>query len=49
MDLEANKLRSRHLYEEVFGRGNFAAANELLAQVTSITLRARYRTTASNK
>jgi predicted ester cyclase len=29
--LDACKLRSRRLYEEVFGRGNYAAANELMA------------------
>jgi predicted ester cyclase len=30
-DRDANKLRSRRLYEQVFGGGNYAAADELLA------------------
>ncbi len=29
--LEANKSQSRRLYEEVFGRGNLAAADEIMA------------------
>ena len=29
--LEANKALSRRLYEEVFGRGNLAAADEIMA------------------
>ena len=29
--LDACKLRSRRLYEEVFGQGNYAAADELMA------------------
>lgn len=29
--LEANKALSRRLYEEVFGRGNFVAADEIMA------------------
>ena len=31
-DLEANKARSRRLYEEVFGRGNLDAADGILSQ-----------------
>ncbi len=31
IDVSANKLRSRRLYEEVFSRGNFDAAAEFLA------------------
>jgi predicted ester cyclase len=30
-DLAANKLRSKRLYQEVFGDGNYAAADDLLA------------------
>ena len=30
-DVEANKQRSRRLYEELFGRGNYDAADEILA------------------
>jgi predicted ester cyclase len=30
-DLEANQERSRRLYEEVFGQGNYAAADDLMA------------------
>jgi len=30
-DLQASKERSRRLYVEIFGRGNFGAADELLA------------------
>jgi predicted SnoaL-like aldol condensation-catalyzing enzyme len=29
--LEANKALSRRLYEEVFGRGKFVAADEIMA------------------
>jgi hypothetical protein len=29
--IQASKDRSRRLYEEIFGRGNYAAADELLA------------------
>ncbi len=31
MTVEANKAMARRLYEEVFGRGNLAAADEILA------------------
>jgi predicted ester cyclase len=30
-DVEANKLRSRRLYQEVFGEGNYAVADDLMA------------------
>jgi predicted ester cyclase len=30
-DVDANKARSRRLYEEVFGRGNLTAADDILA------------------
>ncbi len=30
-NVDANKTRSRQLYEQVFGMGNFAAADDLLA------------------
>ncbi|HSS62115.1 MAG TPA: ester cyclase [Candidatus Limnocylindrales bacterium] len=29
--VESNKALARRLYEEVFGRGNFAAADEIMA------------------
>ena len=32
MTVEANKAMARRLYEEVFGRGNLAAADEILAE-----------------
>jgi predicted ester cyclase len=32
MASDANKIRSRRLYEEVFGRGNLEAADEILAE-----------------
>jgi predicted ester cyclase len=32
MSLQDNKAASKRLYEEVFGRGNVAAADEILAQ-----------------
>jgi predicted ester cyclase len=31
-EVEANKQRSRRLYEEVFGRGNYGVADEILAE-----------------
>jgi len=31
MSIHDNKAQARRLYEEVFGRGNFAAADEILA------------------
>ena len=30
-DVRANKRRSQRLYDEIFGKGNFAAADELMA------------------
>src|SRR5215469_452762 len=30
-EVEANKQRSRRLYEEIFGKGNYAAADDLMA------------------
>ena len=30
-ELDANKERSRRLYEEIFGKGNYGAADELMA------------------
>lgn len=30
-EVEANQQRSRRLYEEIFGRGNYAVADELMA------------------
>src|SRR5262245_50654859 len=30
-DVQANKRRSQRLYDEIFGKGNFAAADELMA------------------
>jgi predicted ester cyclase len=30
-EVEANKERSRRLYEEIFGKGNYGAADELMA------------------
>ena len=31
-ELEASMRRSRRLYEEIFGQGNYSAADELLAE-----------------
>jgi hypothetical protein len=31
-EVEANQQRSRRLYEEVFGRGNYSVADEILAE-----------------
>ena len=30
-EVETNKERSRRLYEEIFGLGNYAAADDLMA------------------
>jgi predicted ester cyclase len=30
-EVETNKLRSRRLYEEIFGKGNYGVADELMA------------------
>ena len=36
-EVEGNKERSRRLYEEIFGQGNYAVADDLMAADIVIT------------